>query len=98
MAATMIRESGERAAVLASISGEPAPRGSVEESQYIQILRNVEDVTLVNMKDRWSWSLECCGEFSVASVRKVLADRTLLVVSSKTRWIKAIPIKINIHV
>ncbi|GJR10950.1 hypothetical protein Tco_0793602 [Tanacetum coccineum] len=57
-----------------------APRGGVEESQYIQILRNVEDVTLVDMKDRWSWSLEGCGEFLVASVRKVLADRTVTVV------------------
>ncbi|GJZ28755.1 RNA-directed DNA polymerase, eukaryota [Tanacetum coccineum] len=48
------------------------------------------------MKDRWRWSLEGCGDFSVASVRKVLDDSLLLAVSFKTRWIKVVPIKVNI--
>nr|GEW96398.1 RNA-directed DNA polymerase, eukaryota [Tanacetum cinerariifolium] len=72
-------------------------RGGSEESQFTQLLRNMEGVSLVDMKDRWVWSLEGCREFSVASVRKVLDDRSLLVVSSKTRWIHAVPIKYNIH-
>ncbi|GJY68663.1 RNA-directed DNA polymerase, eukaryota, reverse transcriptase zinc-binding domain protein [Tanacetum coccineum] len=35
-------------------------------------------------------------EFSVASARNLIDDRTLIVVGSKTRWIKYVPIKVNI--
>nr|GEX63998.1 RNA-directed DNA polymerase, eukaryota [Tanacetum cinerariifolium] len=37
------------------------------------------------------------GNFSVASVRKLIDDRRLPYVSYKTRWIKAVPIKVNVH-
>nr|GEU46279.1 RNA-directed DNA polymerase, eukaryota [Tanacetum cinerariifolium] len=37
------------------------------------------------------------GEFSVASVRKLIDDNMLLEVASKTRWIKAVPIKVNVY-
>nr|GEY25802.1 RNA-directed DNA polymerase, eukaryota [Tanacetum cinerariifolium] len=74
-----------------------APRGGFEESQFTQLLKNMEGVFLVDMKDKWVRSLEDCGEFLVAPVRKVLDDRSLPVVSSKTRWIHAVPIKVNIH-
>ncbi|GKA86838.1 reverse transcriptase domain-containing protein [Tanacetum coccineum] len=37
------------------------------------------------------------GEFSVASVRKLIDDNMLPEVASKTRWIKAVPIKVNVH-
>ncbi|GKA65576.1 RNA-directed DNA polymerase, eukaryota, reverse transcriptase zinc-binding domain protein [Tanacetum coccineum] len=37
------------------------------------------------------------GDFSVASVRKLIDDKTLSEVSTKTRWIKVVPIKVNIH-
>nr|GEY41007.1 RNA-directed DNA polymerase, eukaryota [Tanacetum cinerariifolium] len=37
------------------------------------------------------------GYFSVASVRKLIDDKRLPDVSSKTRWIKAVPIKVNVH-
>ncbi|GJT48902.1 RNA-directed DNA polymerase, eukaryota [Tanacetum coccineum] len=73
-----------------------APRGGVKESQFFHLVKNVEGVTFVDMKDRWRWSLEGCGDFSVASVRKVLDDSLLPIISSKTRWIKAVPIKVNI--
>ncbi|GJR65771.1 RNA-directed DNA polymerase, eukaryota [Tanacetum coccineum] len=43
------------------------------------------------------WALEGSGDFSVASVRKLIDDKRLPVVSSKTRWIKAVPIKVNVH-
>nr|GEU75656.1 RNA-directed DNA polymerase, eukaryota, reverse transcriptase zinc-binding domain protein [Tanacetum cinerariifolium] len=74
-----------------------APRGGSKESQFIQLLRNMEGLSLVDIKDRWIWSLEGCGEFLVAYVRKVLDDRSLPVVSFKTRWIHVVPIKVNIH-
>nr|GFB82325.1 RNA-directed DNA polymerase, eukaryota [Tanacetum cinerariifolium] len=36
------------------------------------------------------------GEFSVASVRNLIDDRTLVEVGAKTRWIKYVSIKVNI--
>nr|GEX07700.1 RNA-directed DNA polymerase, eukaryota, reverse transcriptase zinc-binding domain protein [Tanacetum cinerariifolium] len=37
------------------------------------------------------------GEFTITSVRKMIDDFMLPEVSSKTRWIKAVPIKVNVH-
>ncbi|GKD91746.1 hypothetical protein Tco_1367253, partial [Tanacetum coccineum] len=37
-------------------------------------------------------------EFSVASARKVIDDNMFSEVSTQTRWIKAVSIKVNIHV
>nr|GEU45700.1 RNA-directed DNA polymerase, eukaryota, reverse transcriptase zinc-binding domain protein [Tanacetum cinerariifolium] len=36
-------------------------------------------------------------DFSVASVRKVIDDKSFSKVDSKTRWIKYVPIKVNVH-
>ncbi|GJW63797.1 RNA-directed DNA polymerase, eukaryota [Tanacetum coccineum] len=47
------------------------------------------------MQDRWIWSRMGTGDFSVASVRSMLDDHKLSVVSSQTRCIKVLPIKIN---
>ncbi|GJZ92004.1 RNA-directed DNA polymerase, eukaryota, reverse transcriptase zinc-binding domain protein [Tanacetum coccineum] len=74
-----------------------APRAGAEELQYIQLVKIMEGITLFDSKDRWRWSLEGCGEFTVASVRNLLDANSLPVVSSKTRWIKAVPIKVNIQ-
>ncbi|GJZ43155.1 hypothetical protein Tco_0590410 [Tanacetum coccineum] len=75
-----------------------APRTGAEELQYIQLVMIIEGITLFDSKDRWRWSLEGCGEFIVASVMNLLEANSLLpVVSSKTHWIKVVPIKINIH-
>ncbi|GJU40602.1 RNA-directed DNA polymerase, eukaryota, reverse transcriptase zinc-binding domain protein [Tanacetum coccineum] len=45
----------------------------------------------------WYWTLDGSGEFSVASARKVIDDNRFSEVSTQTRWIKAVPIKVNIH-
>ncbi|GJS39529.1 RNA-directed DNA polymerase, eukaryota [Tanacetum coccineum] len=45
----------------------------------------------------WKWDLESSGDFSVASVRKIIDDKSLSDVDSKTRWIKYVPIKVNVH-
>ncbi|GJT55644.1 RNA-directed DNA polymerase, eukaryota [Tanacetum coccineum] len=74
-----------------------APRAGAKELQYIQLVKIMEGFTLFDSKDRWRWSLEGCSEFTVASVRNLLDANSLPVVSSKTRWIKAVPIKVNIH-
>ncbi|GJR59172.1 RNA-directed DNA polymerase, eukaryota [Tanacetum coccineum] len=61
------------------------------------VVKIMEGFTIFDSKDRWRWSLEGCGEFTVASVRNLLDANSLRVVSSKTRWIKAVPIKVNVH-
>ncbi|GJR25752.1 RNA-directed DNA polymerase, eukaryota [Tanacetum coccineum] len=57
----------------------------------------IDGCTLSDLKDSWTWSLEGSGEFSVSSIRKVIDDVFLPCGSVKTRWVKEVPIKINIH-
>nr|GEX54607.1 RNA-directed DNA polymerase, eukaryota, reverse transcriptase zinc-binding domain protein [Tanacetum cinerariifolium] len=73
------------------------PRSGVEQSHLVDLLANIEGVSLVDMNDRWTRALEGSRDFSVASVRKLLDDKRLPIVSSQTHWIKAVPIKVNIH-
>ncbi|GJT64973.1 ALP1-like protein [Tanacetum coccineum] len=44
------------------------PKGGIEHVQFLKFLASMEDVALVDMRDRWVLSLEGSGEFSVASV------------------------------
>nr|GEY06239.1 reverse transcriptase domain-containing protein [Tanacetum cinerariifolium] len=73
------------------------PRGGVEHEQYEALSVQVYNVTLVPLSDRWKWSLERSGDFSVASVRKMIDDKMFLDVTTKTRWIKYVPVKVNVH-
>ncbi|GKF46849.1 RNA-directed DNA polymerase, eukaryota [Tanacetum coccineum] len=73
------------------------PRGGVEHAQFDLMLEKVEGTLLADMRDKWVWSLEGSSEFSVASVRKLIDDNMLSEVASKSRWIKAMPIKVNVH-
>nr|GEW50920.1 zinc finger, CCHC-type [Tanacetum cinerariifolium] len=73
------------------------PRGGVKQAQFERLKEMIEGVTLSNSNDRWSWSLVGSGDFSVSSVRKLIDNTILSKGISKTRWIKEIPIKINVH-
>ncbi|GJT95096.1 RNA-directed DNA polymerase, eukaryota, reverse transcriptase zinc-binding domain protein [Tanacetum coccineum] len=73
------------------------PRGGVEQEQFMALLSLVKDIQLVPMEDRWSWSLSSSGEFSVSSVRRLIDDKTLPDATQKTRWVRLVPIKINVH-
>ncbi|GJR94349.1 RNA-directed DNA polymerase, eukaryota [Tanacetum coccineum] len=73
------------------------PRGGIECIQFNEMLVLMQDVSLTPISDRWIWSLEGSGDFSVASTRKAIDDKRLPVVNSKTRWIKSVPIKVNVH-
>ncbi|GJT47177.1 RNA-directed DNA polymerase, eukaryota, reverse transcriptase zinc-binding domain protein, partial [Tanacetum coccineum] len=72
------------------------PRGGVEQEQYKALMDQVHDASLVPMRARRIWSLESSGDFSVASVRKLIDDKMLPKVATKTRWIKSVPIKVNV--
>nr|GEW05960.1 RNA-directed DNA polymerase, eukaryota [Tanacetum cinerariifolium] len=51
---------------------------------------------LIKLVPRWVWSIESSGEFSVKSARALIVDFILPAVGSPTRWVKTVPIKINI--
>nr|GFA83053.1 RNA-directed DNA polymerase, eukaryota, reverse transcriptase zinc-binding domain protein [Tanacetum cinerariifolium] len=73
------------------------PRGGVEKEQFDDLSALVYGVTLAPMSDRWKWALKSSGEFFVTSVRKVIDDKLLPEDDSKIRWIKYVPIKVNVH-
>ncbi|GJW18747.1 RNA-directed DNA polymerase, eukaryota, partial [Tanacetum coccineum] len=73
------------------------PRGGVELVQMSLLKEKIEGCTLSDLKDSWTWSLEGSGEFSVSSIRKVIDAVFFPCGSVKTRWVKEVPIKINIH-
>nr|GEW56852.1 RNA-directed DNA polymerase, eukaryota [Tanacetum cinerariifolium] len=62
-----------------------SPEGGVEQKQFDELSALVHDVTLTPMSDRWIWALKSSGDFFVASVRKVIDDKSLPEVDSKTR-------------
>ncbi|GKA83847.1 hypothetical protein Tco_0805442 [Tanacetum coccineum] len=73
-----------------------APRDGVEMKQFRDMIAILEGVELPAMHDRWIWSLVGSGEFSVASARKFIDDHRLTGSPHKTRWVKVVPIKINV--
>ncbi|GJV22275.1 RNA-directed DNA polymerase, eukaryota, reverse transcriptase zinc-binding domain protein, partial [Tanacetum coccineum] len=73
------------------------PRGGVEQVQMSLLKEKIEGCTLSDLKDSWTWSLEGSGEFSFSSIRKVIDAIFLPCGSVKTRWVKEVPIKININ-
>ncbi|GJR68317.1 RNA-directed DNA polymerase, eukaryota, reverse transcriptase zinc-binding domain protein [Tanacetum coccineum] len=72
------------------------PRGGVEQELLNLLCSKVDAFVLPNMVDRWSWSLEGSGEFSVKSSRILVDDQFLPKADVHTRWIKVIPIKVNV--
>nr|GEU53016.1 RNA-directed DNA polymerase, eukaryota [Tanacetum cinerariifolium] len=44
----------------------------------------------------WIWSKEGSGKFSVASARRLIDDQRTSTVSTKTRWVTVVLIKINV--
>ncbi|GJT93456.1 RNA-directed DNA polymerase, eukaryota [Tanacetum coccineum] len=72
-------------------------RGGIEESQLNSLLQIVQSINLVQCADRFRWTLESDGEFSVASVRRVIDQQTFQNLNGKTRWVTCVPIKVNIN-
>lgn len=72
------------------------PRGGVEQVQMVNLVALVQDINLSPANDRWTWALENSSEFTVALARKYIDDKLLPGVGSKTRWVKCVPIKVNV--
>nr|GEY52614.1 RNA-directed DNA polymerase, eukaryota, reverse transcriptase zinc-binding domain protein [Tanacetum cinerariifolium] len=71
-------------------------RGGAEQSQLNALSELLDKVNLVPQADRHIWSLDSSEVFSVASMRKLLDDHRSSLVSSTTRWVKYVPIKVNV--
>ncbi|GJV28212.1 RNA-directed DNA polymerase, eukaryota, reverse transcriptase zinc-binding domain protein [Tanacetum coccineum] len=73
------------------------PRGGIEQVHFLEFSASIEGDDLVDIRDRWVWSLDGSGEFTAASVQRLIDEHWLLEVSTKTRWINVVPIKVNVH-
>nr|GEW15513.1 RNA-directed DNA polymerase, eukaryota, reverse transcriptase zinc-binding domain protein [Tanacetum cinerariifolium] len=71
-------------------------RSGVEEVHLGDLYELISTVTLSPSVDRYVWSLENSMEFSVASIRKIIDGKRFQDVTSLTRWVKSVPIKVNI--
>ncbi|GKB83875.1 RNA-directed DNA polymerase, eukaryota, reverse transcriptase zinc-binding domain protein [Tanacetum coccineum] len=73
------------------------PRSGVEQDHYDLLCSKADDLVLLNMSDRWCWSLEGSQEFSVKSTRTLIDNAILPKAEVPTRWLKVVPIKVNVH-
>nr|GEY06973.1 RNA-directed DNA polymerase, eukaryota [Tanacetum cinerariifolium] len=68
----------------------------LEQQQMSDMITLLESVSLSTSQDRWICDLSGDGEFRVKVVRNLLDDMLLPSFSEPTRWVKCVPIKINI--
>nr|GEX10206.1 RNA-directed DNA polymerase, eukaryota [Tanacetum cinerariifolium] len=71
-------------------------RGGIEQVQYEKLFDMVNSISLIPKNDRYVWSLSNSGDFSVASFRKVIDENRYPGCRSRTRWVKYVPIKVNV--
>ncbi|GJR43792.1 RNA-directed DNA polymerase, eukaryota [Tanacetum coccineum] len=68
-----------------------------QQTQIDELAALMQPVTLSPISDRWTWTLNSSGEFSVASVRNLIDVKMFPEGDHKTRWIRYVPIKVNTH-
>ncbi|GJS10401.1 RNA-directed DNA polymerase, eukaryota [Tanacetum coccineum] len=66
-------------------------RSGIEEMQLNSLAEISRMTTLVPCEDRYVWTLESDGVFSVASIRKEIDGNRFQDVSLPTRWVKSVP-------
>ncbi|GJY16946.1 RNA-directed DNA polymerase, eukaryota, reverse transcriptase zinc-binding domain protein, partial [Tanacetum coccineum] len=79
-----------------NLSFRRLPRSGIKDKQYKNLVSITSNVLLLQMHDRWSWSLNASGDFMVRSVRNHMNGVLLPKSDVLTRWVTIIPIKINI--
>ncbi|GKD46295.1 hypothetical protein Tco_1270940, partial [Tanacetum coccineum] len=72
------------------------PRDGVEKQQFTEMNLTMNQICLAPTDDRWSWDLNGEGLFVVKDLRNLIDDFILPKEENVTRWIKYIPIKVNI--
>ncbi|GJT26170.1 RNA-directed DNA polymerase, eukaryota [Tanacetum coccineum] len=71
-------------------------RGGIEEQQLEHLVALLDSVILSNSNDKWVSDLNGDGVFRVKDVRNLLDEFFLPRADIPTRWVKNIPIKVNI--
>nr|GEU39623.1 hypothetical protein [Tanacetum cinerariifolium] len=71
-------------------------RGGIGEDQVTRLRNNLSHVLLSQSIDRWVWKIESSGDFSMKSARSFIDDSLLAKADVPARWVKAVPIKINL--
>ncbi|GJU43178.1 retrotransposon protein, putative, ty1-copia subclass [Tanacetum coccineum] len=71
-------------------------RGGIEEQQLEYLVALLDSVILSNSNDKWVSDLNGDGVFRVKDVRNLLDEFFLPRADIPTRWVKNIPIKVNI--
>ena len=74
------------------------PRGGVESEQWTAMQTLISGIKLTPMEDRWVWTLESSGIFTVRSSRIAIDKGILISNGAPTRWCKLVPNKVNIMV
>ncbi|GJX49536.1 RNA-directed DNA polymerase, eukaryota [Tanacetum coccineum] len=73
-------------------------RDGVERQQWRDLSSNLDRISLSSANDRWSWDVNGDGMFRLKDIRSSLDDIFLPSSALATRWVKYIPIKINIFI
>ncbi|GKE77969.1 RNA-directed DNA polymerase, eukaryota, partial [Tanacetum coccineum] len=71
-------------------------RGGIESTQLSDIMSILGSVILSSNEDTYFWDLNGDGDFRVKDVRNLIDETFLPKDVSPTRWVKSIPIKVNI--
>nr|GEZ33688.1 RNA-directed DNA polymerase, eukaryota [Tanacetum cinerariifolium] len=70
------------------------PRSGVEGQQFSELTHLISSVSLSPSSDRWSWTLNGTGDFSMKSVREWIDSQVLPSSSPSSSWSKFISIKV----
>ncbi|GJR22980.1 RNA-directed DNA polymerase, eukaryota [Tanacetum coccineum] len=73
-------------------------RGGIELVQFNELRAILESVSLSHSLDRWICNASSDGSFRVKDIRNLIDDLILPSGSGPTKWMKYVPIKINIFV
>ncbi|GJT81493.1 reverse transcriptase domain-containing protein [Tanacetum coccineum] len=73
-----------------------SPRGGIEANQFSSLQNIIKDVKHSDHRDTWTWIPDIAKGFSVASVRQLIDSCLSVGNPQATRWIQAIPIKVNV--
>nr|GEX33797.1 RNA-directed DNA polymerase, eukaryota [Tanacetum cinerariifolium] len=70
--------------------------GGIEGVQLEEASNLIALIELVEGQDKWMWNLEEVGEFKVASARRFIEEGLTEMEGAQTRWVKLVPIKVNV--
>ncbi|GJX90518.1 RNA-directed DNA polymerase, eukaryota [Tanacetum coccineum] len=71
-------------------------RDGAENHQWLEMILMLDTVILSSSRDRWSCDINGDGVFRVKDIRSILDDLILPSSDIPTRWVKYVPIKINV--